>query len=454
MKAQVHDEVHAPEMVNRFLDVVTAQKSTALLLLDGVNLVFGGLIGMLLLSVYHPLLLIFAAVLLSLIILSLWLLGRGAVDTSIEESRMKYDLVNWFEEVAHFPFLFKGPGGSRMAHERANELSTGYVMARGRHFRVLMRQVAALLTLQVVASAALLVVGGYLVISQQITLGQLVASEIIMSGIVASLAKLGKKLEAWYDAMAAMDKLGHIFDLETEREGGEKPAPRSIGAEVVAGDVSFAHHPTIPLFSGRSFTIPAGASAAIVGPHGAGASSLLDILFGLRQPSAGFVTIDGVDLRSWDLEALRESTQLLRRDEIMDATVVENLRLGRSDIGMDEIRAALKQVGLLDELLARPEGLNLRVKIGGAPLSGNQRMRLLLARALAQRPRLLLIDELLDNMDDASFALLSTAILGKSQPWTVIVTTRDSQVSTRCDQIIELAPCHLSDGTTPKTSAA
>lgn len=454
VKAQVHDEVHAPEMVNRFLDVVTAQKSTALLLLDGVNLVFGGLIGMLLLSVYHPLLLIFAAILLLLIILSLWLLGRGAVDTSIEESRMKYDLVNWFEEVAHFPFLFKGPGGSRMAHERANELSTGYVMARGRHFRVLMRQVAALLTLQVVASAALLIVGGYLVISQQITLGQLVASEIIMSGIVASLAKLGKKLEAWYDAMAAMDKLGHVFDLETEREGGEKPATHGLGAEVVASQISFAHIPTLPLFSGRSFTIPAGASAAIVGPHGAGASSLLDILFGLRQPSAGFVTIDGVDLRSWDLEALRESTQLLRRDEIMDATVVENLRLGRSDIGMDEIRAALKQVGLLDELLARPEGLNLHLKIGGAPLSGNQRMRLLLARALAQRPRLLLIDELLDNMDDASFAQLSAAILDKSAPWTVIVTTRDSQVIARCDQIIELAPCRLSDGTTPQSPAA
>ncbi len=459
VKAQVHDEVHAPEMVNRFLDVVTAQKSTAMLLLDGVNLVFGGLIGMLLLSLYHPLLLLFAAVLLSLIILSLWLLGRGAVATSIEESRMKYDLVNWFEEVAHFPFLFKGPGGSRMAHERANELSTGYVMARSRHFRVLMRQIAGLLTLQVVASAALLVVGGYLVISQQITLGQLVASEIIMSGIVTSLSKLGKQLEAWYDAMAAMDKLGHIFDLETEREGGEKPAGLSSadgsngGAEVVAGGMSFAHHAGAVLFRERSFSIPAGTRAAVVGPHGAGASSLLDILFGLRQPSAGYVMVDGVDLRSWDLEALRESTQLLRRDEIMDATVVENLRLGRCDIGMDEIRAALKQAGLLEELLARPEGLGLRLKIGGAPLSGNQRMRLLLARAIAQRPSLLLIDELLDNMDDASFDQLSEAILGKEQPWTVVVATRDARVSARCDQIIELAPCHLNGGGAPQPHA-
>ncbi|WP_395750057.1 peptidase domain-containing ABC transporter [Prosthecobacter sp.] len=449
VKAQVHDEVHAPEMVNRFLDVVTAQKSTAMLLLDGVNLVFGGLIGMLLLSLYHPMLLLFAAVLLGLILLSLWLLGRGAVATSIEESRLKYDLVNWFEEVAHFPFLFKGPGGSRMAHERANELSTGYVMARSRHFRVLMRQIAGLLTLQVVASAALLVVGGYLVISQQITLGQLVASEIIMSGIVTSLSKLGKQLEAWYDAMAAMDKLGHIFDLETEREGGEKPALHGGGAEVVAGGMSFAHHAGAVLFEDRSFSIPPGARAAVVGPHGAGASSLLDILFGLRKPGGGYVMVDGVDLRTWDLEALRESTQLLRRDEIMDGTVVENLRLGRCDIGMDEIRAALKQTGLLEELLARPEGLGLRLKIGGAPLSGNQRMRLLLARALAQRPRLLLIDELLDHMDDASFAQLSEAIMGKGQPWTVVVATRDARVRARCSHVIELAPCHLSESSIP-----
>lgn len=448
VKAEGLDGVHAPELVNRFLDVVTAQKSTALLLLDGVNLVFSSLIGMLLLALFHPLLLIFVGVMLVLIVLILWLCGRGAVDTSIQESRIKYDLVNWYEEIAHFPFLFKGPGGYSMAYERANELAAEYVNARAQHFRVLMRQIAGLLTLQVFAAAALLVVGGYLVISQQITLGQLVASELIMSAIVASLSKLGKKLEAWYDAMAAMDKLGHIFDLEIEREDGEQPAPRESGAEITASDLSFGYQEGAPLFKQRSFSVKPGARAAIVGPHGSGASSLLDILFGLRQPSDGFISINGLDLRSWYLEALRENVMLLRRDEIVDGTVVENLRLGRTDIGMDEIRAALASVALLDELLCRPEGLNLRLKIGGAPLSGNQRTRLLLARALVQRPRLLLLDELLDGLDQASFQQLAPAIFDKSLPWTVVLTTRDHDVTRQCDQIIELAPCHLTDGTT------
>ena len=448
VKAESLDGVHAPELVNRFLDVVTAQKSTSLLLLDGVNLVFSSLIGMLLLALYHPLLLLFVAVLLVLIVLILWLLGRGAVRTSIEESMMKYDLVNWYEEIAHFPFLFKGPGGYGMAYERANQLATDYVTARAKHFRVLMRQIAGLLTLQVFAAAALLAVGGWLVISQQITLGQLVASELIMGSIVASLSKLGKKLEAWYDAMAAMDKLGHIFDLEIEREDGEQPAKQKGGTLINASALTFGYGGT-PLFADRHFNIQPGTRAAIVGPHGAGASSLLDIIFGLRQPTGGFVTIDGLDLRSWYLEALRESVMLLRRDEIVDATIVENLRLGRNDIGMDEIRTALASVGLFDDLLHRPEGLNLRLKIGGAPLSGNQRTRLILARALVQRPRLLLIDELLDGLDAASFQQLSAAVLDKSQSWTVVLTTRDHDVTKMCDQIIELAPCHLSDGSDP-----
>ena len=217
VKAESLDGIYAPELVNRFLDIVIVQKSTALLLLDGVNLVFATVIGMVLLSLYHPLLLMFVAGLLVLIVLAIWLLGRGAVESSIRESMMKYNLVNWFEEIAHFPFLFKGPGGYALAYERANELATGYVHAREKHFRILMRQISGLLTLQVFAAAILLAVGGYLVISQQITLGQLVASELIMASIVGALAKMGKKLEAWYDALAAMNKLGHIFDLDIER---------------------------------------------------------------------------------------------------------------------------------------------------------------------------------------------------------------------------------------------
>lgn len=449
VKAESLDGVYAPELVNRFLDIVIVQKSTALLLLDGVNLVFSTVIGMILLSLYHPLLLSFAAGLLVLIILVIWLFGQGAVESSIRESMMKYDLVNWFEEIAHFPFLFKGPGGYALAYERANELATSYLHAREKHFRILMRQISGLLTLQVFAAAILLVVGGYLVISQQITLGQLVASELIMATIVGALAKMGKKLEAWYDALAAMNKLGHIFDLDIEREDGEKQVDKKTGAHIQAEGLTFGYD-RAPLFSGLNFTILPGSRTAIVGPHGSGGSTLLNILFGLRHPTAGFVRIDGLDLRNCYLESLREGVMLLRRDEIVGGTIIENLRLGSTGIGMDEIQTALTEVGLLDELLHQPEGLNLQLKIAGAPLSGNQRTRLLLARALVQRPKLLLIDELFDGLDADSLDQLSASILGKSQEWTVVLTTRDHDVTLKCDQIIRLANRHLSSTSSSK----
>ncbi len=447
VKAEALDDIHAPELVNRFLDAVTAQKSTSMLLLDGVNLVFGSLAGMVLLALYHPALLLFVCVLLGLIGLVFWPLGRGAVQTSISESKAKYELVNWFEQIAAFPFLFKGPGGYGLAYERANRIASDYLLRRSGHFRVVIRQVSTLLVLSVGASAALLVLGGWLVLSQQLTVGQLVASELVMGGIAGSLAKVGKKLEAWYDAMAAMDKLGHVFDLEIERQDGEQADPRQAGAGVVAESLSFSYTPHSPIFTGRSFSIPPGGRAAIIGSHGSGVSSILDLLFGLRAPCSGHVSIDGMDLRSWKLQALRERVQLLRRDEIVDGNVVDNLRLHRTDIGMDEIRGALEQVGLLEELLNRSEGLGLSLKNGGAPLSGSQRIRLLLARALVQKPSLLLIDELLDGLDAASFQTLSKAIFAPEIPWTVVVATRDHDVTRLCDQIIEIAPCHLSDGT-------
>jgi ABC-type bacteriocin/lantibiotic exporter with double-glycine peptidase domain len=447
VKAEALDDIHAPELVNRFLDAVTAQKSTALLLLDGVNLVFGTLAGMVLLALYHPALLLFVAVFLGLIGLIFWPLGRGAVQTSISESKAKYELVNWFEEIAAFPFLFKGPGGYGLAYERANQIASDYLLRRSGHFRVVIRQVSALLALSVVATAALLVLGGWLVLSQQLTVGQLVASELVIGGIAGSLAKVGKTLEAWYDAMAAMDKLGHVFDLEIERQDGEQADLRQGGAGVVAENLSLSYSPHSPVFTGRSFSIRPGARAAIIGPHGSGVSSILDLLFGLRAPCSGHVSIDGLDLRSWKLQTLRERVQLLRRDEIVDGNVVDNVRLHRTDIGMDEIREALQRVGLLEELLNRPEGLGLNLKNGGAPLSGSERIRLLLARALVQKPSLLLIDELLDGLDAASFQALAKAIFAPEIPWTVVVATRDHDVTRLCDQIIEIAPCHLSDGT-------
>lgn len=441
VQPEAMEGTYGPELVNRFLDVATVQKNSAYFLLDGINLLAASLIGMVLLAFYHPLLMAFVAVLILLIVFVAWLLGRKAVTTAIQESRSKYDLVGWFEEIAAFPFLFKGPGGYEMAYQRTNVLASEYLHARSRHYHVLFGQVAGLLLVSVLASVALLLLGTWLVLSQQITLGQLVASELIMSGIVTALVKLGKKFETWYDTMAATDKLGHLLDLVTEPQGGEMPAQpdQPHGLRVTAKDMSFGHLDSLMLFENLDFDIKPGDRVGLYGPQGSGVSSLLELLFAVRQPTGGHLSFDGLDSRNWHLENLHSRIQLLRRDEFIDGTIIENLRLGRADIAIEEVRSALDKVGVLDDLLQRPEGLNLRLRVGGAPLSTSQRIALLVARAFVQQPSLLLIDKLFDGLDKATLQHLSQLVLDARLPWTVIVATRMRDILTLCDQTLELS---------------
>ena len=440
-KAESLDSSHGPELVNRFLDIVTVQKNTAFFILEGINVVASSLIGMVLLALFHPLLLVFVGVLIVLIVGITWALGRGAVKSAIHESQLKYDLVGWFEEIAAYPSMFKGSGGYEMAYQRTNTIATEFVRARTKHFGIIWRQIFGLLALSVVSSVVLLLLGTWLVLSQQITLGQLVASELIMSSIVASLIKLGKKLEAWYDTLAATDKLGHIFDLEMESNEGEVPSltHREKSISIEANNLSFAYKDTKNLFSDLTFKIEPGQKVAIYGPQGSGVSSLLDLLFSRREPTDGSLSFDNLDSRSWKLESLRQCVQLLRRDQFIDGTIVDNLRLGRPDMGMDEIRAALEKVGLLEELLQHQDGLNRQLRVGGAPLSSTQRINLLIARVLVKPPRLLLIDELFDGLNDSSFQLLTDLILSKDFPSTVVVSTRLPSVIERCDWGIDLS---------------
>jgi len=444
VKADSLDGVHAPEMVNRFLDVVTVQKSTALLLLDGINLVLGGFIGLVVLGFYHPFLLAFTLLLLTGLAIIVFGLGRGAIETSIRESISKYDMVNWLEELARYPRLFKGPGGYALATERADQLARTFLGARSAHFRVLFRQICGLLLLEVLASSALLMVGGWLVLNMQLTLGQLVASELIVSAVVASIAKLAKQFEAWYDALAAVDKLGHLIDLEVETQNGDLPRLEGGGAPLQAQDAAFAYPDGREVFRHLTFDVPAGGRVALKGPEGSGCSTLLDILLGLRYPTSGHISIAGFDLRSWYLEELRSSVMLIRSQDIVNGTVSENIRLGSPGIGLDEVQSALKAVGLFDDVMSLPLGMNTLLVTGGIPLSSRQRTRLLLARALVLKPRVLLIDDVFDGMDSRSMNELTTVILDPARPWTVIVATRDPDVGAKCALTIDLKDpaCH------------
>lgn len=438
VKIEAYDPGHGPELVNRFFEVVTIQKSGSLLLVDGLTILMQTLVGLILLAVYHPLLLAFGVVILVSIVVILFPLGSGAVPTAILESKAKYSIAAWLEELARFPATFKSAAGTALAVRRADQLTTEYLRYRAQHFRVLFRQIIGSFALESLSSAVLLAAGGYLVIQRQLTLGQLVAAELILAVVVGSFSKFGKQLETYYDLLAAVDKLGYLTDLPMEASGPEA-IPGGGPALFEMRDAHFAHATGATILDGTNLRVEPGERVAITAPGGTGKSSLLDLIYGVRQPASGRLRIDGLDYRDIRLDSFRQQVQLVRGAEVFQGTVRDNVSMGDPGLAPQDVRDALASAGLLEEILRLPDGLETPLTTGGLPLSHSQCLRLVLARAIVHRPRLLLIDEALDYLiETAGGEALCQRVFAPGNRWTAIVATRHPVVASLCDRQLQL----------------
>jgi len=372
-----------------------------------------------------------------------YLLGRGGVSTAIQESMVKYSIAHWLQDVIACPTAFKLHGGSDMCMDRTNRMTVDYLAARRKHFLVLIRQVVFALLLLPLALTSLYALGGYLVINNQLTLGQLVAAELVVGVIVGAFAKSGKIIESFYDLMAATDKVGHLLDLPVD--------PPIVPIDIQSGPVSIrvedlhvrdnAGQHSVEV---GGFIAMAGDRIAIAGSVGAADSMILPAIAGLVQYENGFIEIGGLDAR----DAIRFSDSSLigysGSAEIFGGTIAENIRLGRSGIGDAELHDALELVELWDEILSLPNGLNTHLQTHGFPLCEDQLPRIVLARAIAAHPRALLIDWTLDALPSDLRYRIWDRLREKSQPWTLLITTHDEKIIQQADKEFRLEEHHKS----------
>ena len=436
----VHDRAHGAELVNRFFEVMTVQKAAATLLLDGVATLLQAIIGLVVLAFYHPWLLGFDSILVACLLGIVFLLGRGATETAIAESRAKYAVAAWLENVARNSLTFKFYGGPDHAEERTDLLSHGYLHARGRHYRVVLRQNVALAVLSAVAGTALLGLGGLLVMDGQLSLGQLVAAELIVTSLLSSFTKFGKQLESYYDLLAASDKLGHLIDLPLEPQEGSDVAGRWNRApmELEASDLHFSHEHSPPVFRGLDLRAEPGERVAVLGAEGSGKGTLATLLVGLRRPDRGTIRINRFDLRELRLVEVRRRIGLASEPEVIEDTIYENVRLGRGEVTHERVVSALSATGLLEGLRLLAGGLQTRLVPGGAPLSGGQVRRLMLARALAGDPELMIVDGLLDDLDEDDRDDAVAALLDPARRFTLVLLTRSAAIASVCDRTVRL----------------
>ena len=430
------DDVDVPVLVNQFLDIAGVQKTAATLLLEGSGILLSTLVGMAVLAFYHPWLLGFDVVLLISLILVMTVAGIGGVSTAVKESKAKFRALGWFEEMAATPTAFRSTAGYSMGLGRTDALTADYLRYRSKHFRVLIRQNGLALFLQVIASTVLLGIGGWLVITSRLTLGQLVAAELITAIILRSLTKLGKLLESYYDLLASADKVGGLTSLDEDWDGTAELPDGPLSVSVT--DLSYAYTGRPPVVRDLNMTVEAGESIALFGGCGSGKTTICELLAGMRTPGGGHVEIDGVRPREVNPFTLRDTVVLADGQPLLAGTVMENIARGNPLVGVREAWDALNCVGLHE--VVRHAADDLRTPVDGrrAPFSAGEQRRLAMASAIAQRPGILIIDGLLDTLPDADAAGILRSLTGGSLPVTLIVATSRPEIADRLGKTIFL----------------
>lgn len=420
------NETFGPDYINKFMELFSVQKSAAELLLETSKVIFQLAVGFILLSIYHPFFLIISLTLSIIVVLIIFFSHSYALRTSLKESDGKYRVLSWLEDITWAEVLFRSPIAQRYAASKTELLIGEYLSSRASHFLVLQIQNILAYILQAIGFAVVLGVGGYLVGKGQLTLGQLVAAELVLTTVLVALLRGAKQLENYYDLGASLEKLSHLLDCDIEEEKKSIPLKSHGSAELIIRETSYSDK---TLLNCVGLSVKNGEEVAILGQHGSGKSLLADMIYGVVPLSSGEILIDGHAIEDLSFSQLRSAVALVRSPELLQATIEDNLKLGDENITRSDIRGVLNQVGLLDSILKLPDGLGTPINSNTRLLSAGQSVRLAIARALVRKPRLLILDGILDLIHGEQRKDLVKALTSKSSNCTLIVFTADRDLA-------------------------
>ncbi|MFE8583421.1 ABC transporter transmembrane domain-containing protein [Sphingomonas sp. NCPPB 2930] len=398
------------DLFNRFFDLVVVQKSVPSLVIGAFTIMLQAAIGLTITSFYHPVFLAFNAVLVAAVLL-VWLLWRrGAISGAVALSHAKHNAARWLESVGGSNGFYKSLRHLDFAMARSEAMTASYVDTHRRYFRYQFAQTIAFLLIYAFASAGLLLLGGMLILRGQLSLGQLVAAELILSGVFYGISQLGLYLDTFYDLVASSEELSLLFAIPQEPKVLGDNGPRDGAVKMT--DVRFDQ-------ARYNLTLAAGEQLVTVAEPGA-ERRLAMLLKRHVVPERGLVRIGGTDLGSFDMYHLRSDVTVLDRSTIVEVTIREYLRLASGERAEDAM-AALAMVGLERRLASLPQGLDTLLGSTGYPLSVGETMALKLANALLVRPRLLLLGQLFDLLPPQR--LLAALRLLKTHGTTVLLCT-------------------------------
>lgn len=441
MKSASVQKYHLPELVNRFFDTLTVQKGISKVLIDFSAASLQIIFGLLLLSFYHPFFIFFSCFLLLSIYLIFRILGPAGIKTSLKESKYKYEVAYWLEEVGRTLDTFKVAENTAFPEKKTDELVSNYLHARKDHFKVLRLQYANMIAFKATMAAVLLLVGGYLVINQKLNVGQFVASEIIIILVLTSVEKLILSLETMYDVLTALEKIGYVTDipLDDEQSNLEFIDENDKGISIKTIDLTFqysdATHPTL---SQIKLAINSGKKIMLAGWSGSGKSALLKLLAGMRNDYQGSIIFNDVPMQNWQIESLRKKVAYCQNgQQIFQGTVIENILVGRN-IAIEKVTEVSKLLGLNNTINQFDNGYDTTLYPSGKNLSATTRLKIVIARALVGSPQLLLIEDSFNAIPLAERKALIKNIFDYLPKCTVIAISNDDNLKDIFDEQITL----------------
>jgi ABC-type bacteriocin/lantibiotic exporter with double-glycine peptidase domain len=430
------DQYHLPELVNRFFDIPTLQKSLAKLLLDIPTAVIQLCFGLILLAFYNSVFIVFGIILLVVLYLILYISSPKGFEASLEESNYKYDLGGWVQEIARGIKTFKFFNSFNLHLEKTNHLLEGYLHSRNRHFQILKLQYWSLVVFKILITAAMLIVGGILLIRQEINIGQFIAAEIIILTIMNAVEKLIVSLETVYDLLTSVEKINKITEKPIDEEGSYEFVKKQ-GIEIEAKNLSFGFEKT-PILKNISFLIKPGQKVAITGDGDSGKTVLLRMLTGVFQDFEGDLSFDQVPINNYNLNTLRNNIGIyMQKQDIFSASLWENITLGNKEVKEQDVLDTFKIVGLDNFYKSLSKGFDTHLEPTGKQLSSSSVQKLLIARSLLNQPALLLLDEPMKLIAADDKQYLKNYLFGLKDV-TIIFTTNDPALIAKCDMVIHL----------------
>ena len=428
-----------PRYANHFMETVFMQRALSVLLVDLINVVVGGAVGMTILVFYHPYFLLYNALLLAGFGI-VFLLSHGGLKATIEMSHAKYDTLHWMQEISYNLLHFKATDSRAILMQRTDELVSKYVERRQTRFGILIRQYLGSVGWQAIAHGGLIATAAWLLSIGQLTLGQLVAAEVVVSGLLASFDEVVKRMGHIFYFMTGLSELDFVLSLPKDQESSglsvPLPDPTVHGIRLTCKDLT-VHHPGVPaIFERFNLEVTPGEKIGIYASSTVAKTALARVLAGLEAPTSGLIRYNGVDLRHIDMSAINRCRGFMIDSQLtlFEGTIEDNIVLGRSYIPYSDVRWALRFAELEEDVDSLPQGLKTHIRAPGKILAPTHIMRILLARAVLARPQIMIFDGTLHNLQPVLRETLLRRLCSKDEPWSVIFVSNDPNLTPHVDR--------------------